>query len=73
MNLKGKRMAHDDPVCIGFMEAVRKNMESLVALGIVTFLPWLRKLLPESWLGIDVMEERRIRVYGYIEVFYYNV
>ena len=66
-------MAHDDPIFLGFMEAVRKNMESLVALGIVTFLPWLRKLLPESWLGIDLMEERRIRVYGYIEVFYYNV
>jgi len=64
-------MAHDDPVFIGFMEAVRKNMETGGALGIVTFLTWLRDLLPNSWFGVDLMEERRNRVYGHIEV--YNI
>jgi len=61
-------MAHDDPIFLGFMEAVRKNMETGGSMGIVSFLPWLRKLLPESWLGIDLMEERKVRVYSYIEV-----
>ena len=61
-------MAHDDPVFLGFMEAVRKNMETGFSLGIVGFMPWLNNLLPRSWLGLDLMQERVDRVYSYFEV-----
>ena len=38
-------MAHDDPVFLGFMEAVRKNMETGFSLGIVGSMPWLNNRL----------------------------
>ena len=51
-------MAHDDPVFLGFMDAVRENFETGFSLGIVGFMPWLNHLLLRSWLGVDLMRER---------------
>lgn len=49
-------MAHDDPLILGFMAAQRRNMELGATMGIVGFIPWLKDILPRSWLGVDLIE-----------------
>ena len=67
-------MAHDDSIFLGFMEALRKNLETGFSLGIVGFMPWVNNILPRSWLGVDLMHERLDQFFSYIEVklIYYN-
>ena len=43
-------------------------METGGKMGIVGFIPWLKDLLPRSWLGIDAMEASVANVYRYFEV-----
>ena len=50
-------MAHDDPVFLGFMLAIRRNMELAGTMGILGFIPWLKDILPGTWLGVDLVEE----------------
>ena len=71
-NILGKRMPHDDPTFLGFMAAIRHNMETGGKMGIVGFIPWLKDLLPRSWLGIDAMEASVANVYSYFEVVFKN-
>ena len=61
-------MKHDDPVFLGFMTAIRNNLEIGAAIGVVGFVPWLRKILPKSWIGLNLMEERLDIVYRYFKV-----
>ncbi len=61
-------MAHDDPAFLGFMDAIRKNLEATASMGIVGFIPWLTNLLPRSWLGLDLLDERRDAIVKYFEV-----
>lgn len=71
-SFKGKRMAHDDPVFLGFMAAIRNNMETAGTSGIVGFIPWLKDVFPRSLLGVDRMEDSVDRIYSYFEVVYQN-
>ena len=50
------------------MDTIRQNFETGGAMGIVGFIPWLKDLLPRSWLGIDAMEASIATVHGYFEV-----
>ena len=61
-------MPHDDPIFIGYIEAVKKNMEAGAAVGVISFLPWLINFLPKSWIGLDSMEQRMNSMYSYFEV-----
>ncbi len=66
--VKGKRMAHDDPVFLGFMEAIRKNLETTNSLGVVAFIPWLTNILPRSWLGLNLVDKRKNAIMKFFEV-----
>ena len=68
LNISGKRMAHDDPFFLGFMEATRKSLETTCSMGVVGFIPWLTHLLPRSWLGLDLVEKNRNAIVKYFEV-----
>ncbi len=61
-------MAHDDPVFLNFMATQRRNMELGATMGIVGFIPWLKDLLPRSWLGVDLIENSLADIEKFFEV-----
>ncbi len=66
-------MEYDDPLFLGLMAAIRRNMEISTKMGIVGFIPWLKNILPRSWLGINLMEESVEAVNSYFKVFFLKV
>lgn len=65
--LLGRRMEYDDPKFLGFMAAIRRNMEEGLSAGIVGFLPWLRNILPKSFTKIDLIQESIDTTYNYFK------
>nr|QSD59122.1 CYP3681A1 [Diaphanosoma celebensis]QST15080.1 CYP370C11 protein [Diaphanosoma celebensis] len=63
----GKRMEYDDPTFLGFMEANNRNFQLSTRMGIIGFIPWLKTLLPESWLGLNFLKETRGQIIDYIK------
>ena len=61
-------MEYDDPTFLGFMAAVNRNMKIGAKLGIVGFIPWLRMLMPDSWLGVNLMTESLVQINDYFVV-----
>ena len=47
--LSGERRSHSDPVLIGLLKAVNECIELATTSGILLFMPFLIKVLPE-WL-----------------------
>jgi len=39
------------------MAAIRRNMELAGTMGILGFIPWLKDILPGTWLGVNLVEE----------------
>lgn len=50
-------MDYDDPVFLGFMAAFRRNMELTATVGALGFIPWLPKILPDTWTGVSVVKK----------------
>lgn len=61
-------MAHDDPVFVGFMAAINRNFELAATMGILGFIPWVRKILPRSWTGQNLVEASLDDINIYFEV-----
>lgn len=64
----GKRMSHDDPLFAGFMVALNRTIIHVTKMGILGFVPWLVKILPRSWLGLDNAEKYIKEVEEYFKV-----
>lgn len=61
-------MKYDDPIFLGFMAALRRNMELTSSMGVVGFVPWLKYFLPKSWTGVNLMEESVRSINSYLKV-----
>ena len=57
IQLTGRRMDYDDPIFLGFMAAFRRNMELTASVGALGFIPWIPKILPNSWTGVDLVHQ----------------
>jgi hypothetical protein len=66
-------MAHDDPVILGFIAAIHRNMELAGTMGILGFIPWLKDILPSTWLGVNLIEESQQNIENYFKVVTQNL
>lgn len=60
-------MEYDDPVFLGFMAAMKRNMK-LATRGIIGFIPWLKDTIPQSWTGVNLIEESLETINNYFKV-----
>lgn len=61
-------MAYDDPVFLGLMAAQHRNMQLASKMGIIAFIPWIKDILPRSWLGVDLLEKSLENIEQYFKV-----
>lgn len=61
-------MDHGDPVFIGFTAAINRNLQLAATMGVLGFVPWLRKILPRSWTGENLVIETVNQVNAYFKV-----
>ena len=64
--LSGERRSHNDPVLIGLLKAVNECIELATTSGILLFMPFLIKVLPEWLFGITRMRKLMAQTYGYL-------
>ena len=64
--LSGERRSHSDPVLIGLLKAVNECIELATTSGILLFMPFLIKVLPEWLFGITRMRKLMKQTYGYL-------
>jgi len=65
--ITGERKSHDDPRIREFLVAVNKGVELASTSGILLFMPFLAKILPEQLFGIDQMRKWMKASYDYLQ------
>ena len=65
--ITGERKSHDDPRIREFLVAVNKGVELASTSGILLFMPFLAKILPERLFGIDQMRKWMKASYDYLQ------
>jgi len=64
--LTGERRPHDDPLLLGLLKAVNRCIELATTSGVLLFMPFLIKFLPECLFGITEMRKLMKTTYGYL-------
>ena len=65
--LTGERKPHHDPTLMGLLRAVNRCIELATTSGILLFMPFLVKFLPECLFGITEMRKLMKKTYGYLK------
>ena len=65
--ITGERKSHDDPRIREFLVAVNKGVELASTSGILLFMPFLAKILPERLFGINQMRKWMKASYDYLQ------
>ena len=65
--ITGERESHDDPRIREFLVAVNKGVELASTSGILLFMPFLAKILPERLFGIAQMRKWMKASYDYLQ------
>ena len=65
--LTGERKSHNDPTLTGLLKAVNRCIELATTSGILLFMPFLIKILPECIFGITEMRKLMKKTYGYLQ------
>ena len=65
--ISGEKKSHDDPRIREFLIAINKGVELASTSGILLFMPFLAKILPERVFGIDQMRKWMKASYDYLQ------
>ena len=65
--LTGERKSQNDPTLMGLLKAVNRCIELATTSGILLFMPFLIKILPECIFGITEMRKLMKKTYGYLQ------
>ena len=65
--LTGERRPHNDSTLMGLLKAVNRCIELATTSGILLFMPFLIKILPERIFGITEMRGLMAKTYGYLK------
>jgi len=65
--ITGERKSHDDPRIRDFLVAINKGVELASTSGILLFMPFLAKIFPERFFGIDQMRKWMKASYDYLQ------
>ena len=65
--LTGERKPHYDPTLLGLLKAVNRCIELATTSGVLLFMPFLAKFLPECLFGITEMRKLMNKTFGYLK------
>lgn len=65
--LTGERKPHNDPVLLSLLKAVNRCIELATTSGILLFMPFLVRFLPECLFGISEMRRLMNQTFGYLK------
>ena len=65
--LTGERKQHSDPMLLGLLKAVNRCIELATTSGILLFMPFLVKFLPECLFGITEMRKLMKKTFAYLK------
>jgi cytochrome P450 family 2 subfamily K len=65
--ITGERRPHNDPKLLNFLKAVNRGIELATTSGVLLFMPFLIKVLPEWIFGITEMRKWMGQTYGYLK------
>ena len=65
--ITGERRPHNDAKLLNFLKAVNRGIELATTSGILLFMPFLIKILPERLFGITEMRKWMSQTYGYLK------
>jgi len=61
----GRRLEYDNPLFLKLVSSINLNFEVGGSFGIINFLPWLAKIMPASFLGIDKVQHSVEQLHRY--------